>query len=72
MLKNNLIFIFSGAGYAKSCRWVTEWQWHPWWAVDKLENCYKEIKYLDANVLLVQICFDLCVLQYNLINLAKN
>jgi len=37
--------------------------------VDKLKN-YREIKYLDMNVLLVEICFDLYVLQYNLIILS--
>jgi len=70
MLKNYFIFIFSGAGDARSCKWVTEW--HHWRVVDKLEKSYREIKYLDMNVLLVQICSDLCVLQYNLKkNLSK-
>ena len=68
MLKNNYFFIFSRD--AKSCRWVSEWHWHPWRVVDKLENSYREIKYLDMNVLLVQICFDLCIMHTLLVKHA--
>ena len=64
MPKNNVIFIFSGAGDAKSYWWDTEW--HIDIREDKLEKSYRNIKYFNV-LLLVQICFDLCVLQYNLI-----
>jgi len=60
MLKNYFIFIFSGAADATSCSWVTEWHWHPWRVLDKLENSNREIKHLAMNVLSVQICFDSC------------
>ena len=57
MLKN--YFIFSGAEmYHPADELQSDFDI----VVDKLENSYREIKYLDMNVLFVQICYDLRVL----------